>query len=64
MTDAGPVIDDTIICSLLHRESLARLIKCEFRRGDPIGVTFVEQGVATIFLGIFLALEGTILVIQ
>lgn len=45
-------------------ENLARLIKCEFRRGDPIGITFVGEGSAFIFVGVFLALEGTILVIS
>ena len=56
-------ISDTTVCSCCT-ESLARLIRREFRRGDPIGVTFVEQGVATVFVGIFLDLSGTVLVIR
>jgi len=56
-------ISDTTVCSCCT-ESLARLIRREFRRGDPIGITFVEQGVATVFVGIFLDLSGTVLVIR
>jgi len=56
-------ISDTTVCSCCT-ESLARLIRREFRRGDPIGITFVEQGVATIFLGMFLDLSGTVLVVN
>jgi len=53
--------NDVVTCNCCT-ENLARLIKCEFRRGEPIGVTLLEDGVATIFVGIFLALEGTVLV--
>lgn len=61
--DSQCPFDGTITCSCCT-ESLARLIRCEFRRGDTIGLTFIAQGTAFIFVGTFQALAGTVLVVS
>lgn len=55
--------EDVTVCSCCV-EDLAKLIRCEFRRGDPIGITFIGDQYAIIFVGIFLALEGVVLVVK
>lgn len=55
--------DDPVVCDCCT-ESLAKLIRRELRRGDPIGITYVENGVATIFVGIFLDLVGSVVVVR
>jgi hypothetical protein len=41
---------------------LARLIRCEFRKGDPIGITF--EDLPFLFVGIFKDIVGDVLVIK
>lgn len=53
----------TTVCTCCT-ESLAKLIRCEFRRGDTIGLTYIDQGVASIATGVFQALAGYVVVVN
>ena len=48
--------------NLVEVLALARLIRREFRKGDPIGITFV--GTPFLFFGIFKDIVGDVLVIK
>ena len=44
-------------------ESLRKLIRENFKKGDIIGLTFIEEGVASIAVGTFVkVLEGAVVV--
>ena len=45
-------------------EALASLIKNTFMIGDIIGLTYIEQGVASVAYGTFLKIKGTVVVID
>jgi|GEM_PF-6878165 len=58
---------DAVESAVLHSgvvQSLARLIRRELRKGDIIGVTFLVEGTAVVFVGQYQALEGYVLVVK
>lgn len=45
-------------------ESLRKLICTNFKKGDIIGLTFIEQGVASIATGRFIKIDGGVVVVK
>lgn len=44
--------------------TLSKIIRKEFKKGDIIGITFIEQGTASIASGFFQKIIGTVVVVK
>ncbi len=53
-----------VITTTMGTQTLAKMIKANFEKGDIIGLTFINEGTAAIAQGIFMAVIETVVVVK